>query len=114
MVAISDDTASAVNAAVGDVPFPFPVLSDSNSTLAESPGSKLIDNWHGLLIVDSSGRGRWLISGSNPLMEFAEVFAELNRLGLRGQSLSVDPVVILLVGMWFKPRASARVRTLAG
>lgn len=93
IVALSNEPVAQIKDALKKTPLPFTVLSDAESTLAKSLGSEEIDNWHGLLIVDADGNARTLTSGSQPLMEIDRLLAELDQLGLTGDSLSsYEPV----------------------
>lgn len=92
IVAISNESVTEVSAALAKVPLPFTVLSDAESRFAKSLGSETIDNWHGLLIVDSQGNAHALTSGSAPMMDCDKVLATAQSLGLTGEKLASHPI----------------------
>lgn len=88
IVAISNESVTEMNAALAQKSLPFTVLSDAESTLAKSLGSEKINNWHGLLIVDSQGKAHALTSGSAPMMDCDKILATTQSLGLTGEKLT--------------------------
>lgn len=93
IVALSNDSVAQMNDALEKRTLPFTVLADAESTLAKSLGSERMDNWHGLLVVDANGNARSLTSGSEPFMEFDEVLADIQSLGLTGEQLASHKIV---------------------
>ncbi|MEQ8638601.1 peroxiredoxin family protein [Gimesia maris] len=82
LIAVSDESVEEMGKALRNRPLPFPVLSDVRSKLARFLGSDKIENWHGILILDSNGEARWLLCGSKPLMDFREVLSQIDSLQL--------------------------------
>ena len=63
------------------------VLSDEGSKLGKAYGSEAIDDWHGVLIIDSTGKARWIASGSKPLMNLRRVLVAIDNLRLAREPL---------------------------
>ncbi|WP_419190030.1 redoxin domain-containing protein [Stieleria marina] len=113
IVAISSESVIEMNAALAKKPLPFTVLSDIESTLAKSLGSERIDNWHGLLIVDSKGKAHALISGSAPMMDCEKILATTQSLGLTGEKLASHPIGNARLSSLIKKQAAESPETCA-
>ena len=94
IVAISNESVAEVHSALTKKPLPFTVLSDAESTLAKSFGSDKVDNWHGLLFVDSRGKAHTLTSGTAPMMDYKKFLATTQLLGLSGARLASHKLAI--------------------
>lgn len=87
LLALSNETPKAVAGAIAARPLPFPVLSDSKSTLATALNPDKARNWHGVLLIDSEGKGRVLVSGSKPLMDFREIILQIDQIGFKAKAI---------------------------
>jgi peroxiredoxin len=69
-------------------PLPFPILSDSRTSLADALGAKDVENWHGIILVDAVGKLRWSATGTKPYSDYRAVLSKIDELKLQREALA--------------------------
>jgi peroxiredoxin len=92
LIGITNEPVVQMKSAMEATPLPFPVLSDSKTKLADSLGSKDVDNWHGIILVDRTGKLRWSVTGNKPFDDFRAILSVVDELKLAQDALTVHQI----------------------